>query len=120
MRVNGFNGCCGIRIIDGFGHTSTASYNSNLGIKEIEEYIEKNKKSKDQAIVLIALNQEQIERYGKMIDRLQFKPLMKDVYHPGHGNNITLYGYALNEENCPKPIRPEKTKDSVFQACMTH
>ena len=116
MRAQAFPDCCGIHVISGFGKTNTASYTTQFTtIKEIEEWIEKTAKGSGQGISLAALNQDQKKHYGKMMERLGFKELLTDCYHPGHGNVITLYGKAVQEEKAKPDAKPRKTENSVFQ-----
>ena len=100
----GFSGCCGINIIYGLGKTATASARNDKAVDQVMKDI-KYELSKDVAITLIALNQDQRPTYEPALNELGFFACVQDAYHHAHKSKITLYARVNN------PDETYKTKD---------
>lgn len=109
-----FPSCCGINIISGFGKTDTATVKNSASIKEVEAEVKEKEKNTGVGLLLIALNEDQIDVYAKMMKRLGYAPLVEEFMHYGHGNTITLYGKVLTEKNAERNIIGRRTKDSMM------
>lgn len=89
MYTDEFPNCCGIKVVNGFGHDGFPSRRS-YDIKTIEVYI--SKKAKEYGLQLIALNDKQIPIIEHVLLKHGFEILVKEFYHPAHDSRITLYG----------------------------
>ena len=119
IEVSQFSGCCGIYIAYGMGNDKDGD-NSEYSIKEVEKDLQNRINSCSGGLMLVALNENQIDRYAKMMDRLAFKPLVNEFMHYGHGNTITLYGHIITQENAMRNLPGIMSSGSLFKKMKDH
>lgn len=99
LTVQSFPTCCGLRVITNFGNTNTGGSNPGMTAEaadaSLKEIVAFNKNSI--AGLLIAINNQQVAIYDKVIKKHGFSVVSDAVYHPGHGNRITTYFLAMNK-----------------------
>jgi hypothetical protein len=95
-----FQHCCGIRILSDFGNTETSlGENEGRAVQKktikafIKSALEDQIKYGGKSMVLIALNAEQTEKLGKLVEDEGFKAVASGNNRPHRNNLITLYVY---------------------------
>lgn len=118
--AHAFPTCCGITIVAGFDNRTSTSKLSKAAEEALEADV-KNRISASQGVgcLMIALNKHQVDSgYGKVLAKLKFLRMGRYFYHPGHGNNIQVYGYYYHPDRIvehPDKKVAEKAEASVTQ-----
>ena len=87
--------CCGCDFIEWFpenGFCSRDLYN------QMDAEISGHIKTANSMLIAI-LNSKQKPNYGSLLEKHGFKVLMDGVFHPNHGNYLTLYGYEKHKKD---------------------
>jgi len=119
LSLGAFPGCCGIHIVQNFGHTPTNPGGGEPTKEEVEKaldyYEAENFHSK--GLVLIALNTAQKKVFAKTMEKYEFEPVVENFYHPGHRSKITLYARKTHDsENKRKYRKGAADKQTVVAA----
>ena len=119
IEVSQFTGCCGIYIAYGLANDKDGD-NAEHSIKAVEKDLHNRITNCNGGLMLVALNENQIDKYAKMMERLAFKPLVNEFMHYGHGNTITLYGHIITQENAERNLPGVMSPNSVFRKMKDH
>ena len=85
-----FYGCCGIDILAYFPENDI----TDKDIKDTQVELDEQMAGKNpNSMMLVSLLTHQRKHFDKMLKDKGFRVLMAEVYHPSHGNYITLYGW---------------------------
>lgn len=99
IRTENVTNCCGASWAAYFPEGSDRDYERlKPKIKKELEWVLKNKAN---SMMLIILNHKQAKYFDEDVKACGFRTLMRDVYHTGHGNNLTLYGWEKHEKRAP-------------------
>lgn len=101
-----FPTCCGITIVSGFDNRTDTLKLTKAGIEVLKQDLENQKTNgRGVGLLLIAFNKHQVDSgYGKVASECGFLRMGRYFYHPGHGNNIQLYGYYYHpDKELPHP-----------------
>lgn len=116
LMATPYPSCCGINIISGFGHSNNDPV--KYSIKDIEAEVERIISHHGIGMYLAALNEHQIKVFTPMLKRLDFKPLVENFMHTGHGNTITMYAHIVHGVVEKTPLGKWSEK-SVFPAGLS-
>lgn len=103
LRRVGFPVCCGAEVIGYFGYAK-----NNIGaqfrppIKEIEEDLAELDNRTGVGFRCLTLASEQREFIEPSLKKFNYKMLVENFYHPGHGSKISLYGKVLHPQYAHK------------------
>lgn len=111
--------CCGITIIAGFANRTGTQKLSPTDKAALEaDLTGQISARRGVGLLLIALNKHQVDSgYGKVAASLKFLRMGRYFYHPGHGNNIQLYGYYYHPDKIVE--HPDKKVTDKAEASVT-
>jgi hypothetical protein len=91
--------CCGANFAAYFPQGSEKDYEMlKPTIKKELAWLLKNNNN---SMMLVILNHHQTKYFDEEVKACGFRTLMRDVYHSGHGNNLTLYGWEKYDKRVP-------------------
>lgn len=103
LRYSDYPQCCGIKILSSFGWSTT---NPNCAGPRDLELMEEDLKAlsnyKSFGLFLVAISDEQKPHVEYLLKKYEYRPIIKDFFHPGHHKNITLYARVLHNQNATK------------------
>lgn len=99
LNVSEYIHCCGCKIIYGFPQGNDADYETlKPRIKRELDWILKNNNN---SLMQLIINHHQVKHFDEPIKEAGFTCVMRDVYHSGHGNNLSLYAWEKYEKRKP-------------------
>lgn len=95
--------CCGANFAAYFPQGEERDYKRLApAIKKELGWILKNNSN---SMMLVILNHLQAKYFDEPVKEAGFKCLMRDVYHPNHGHNLSLYGWEKHPKTAPTSDR---------------
>mgnify|MGYP001617763340 FL=1 len=94
LKQTGTTNCCGADFVEWFPET----FCSRQLREQIDTELAGHIKTAN-SMLLIILNNKQKADYGDLVEKHGFKKLMDGVFHPNHGNYLTLYGYERHKKD---------------------
>jgi hypothetical protein len=86
--------CCGAQVLTGWGWSNTNyNYRKPIDLKKANERLAELVEcvAPSVGMFMVILEPSQIIHVEHLLLKHGFKVAVKDFYHPGHGNNLTLY-----------------------------